>query len=122
MLWRNIVKRQDFLIQETYAGVVGYIYSVKDNENLIAKPEIPDCVVSKKPVPVETVEYISNAYEAILQAEKEGKIGIVRYEEFIGKREEWLRRIVKSEYASAVEHPEYRHFLRNKFGLFLENR
>ena len=107
---------------ETYAGVVGYIYSVKDNENLIANPEIPDCVVSKKPVPVETVEYISNAYEAILQAEKEGKIGIVRYEEFIGKREEWLRRIVKSEYESAVEHPEYRHFLRDKFGLFLENR
>ena len=101
---------------------MGYIYSVKDNENLIANPEIPDCVVSKKPVPVETVEYISNAYEAILQAEKEGKIGIVRYEEFIGKREEWLRRIVKSEYESAVEHPEYRHFLRNKFGLFLENR
>ena len=66
---------------ETYAGVEGYIYSVKDNKNLIAKPEIPDCVVSKKPVPVETAECIPNAYEAILQAEKEGKIGIVRYEE-----------------------------------------
>ena len=106
---------------ETYAGVEGYIYSVKDNKNLIAKPEIPDCVVSKKPVPVETVEYISNAYEAILQAEKEGKIGIVRYEKLIGKREDWLRKIVKSEYESAVEHPEYRYFLQGKFGRYLEN-
>ncbi len=106
---------------ETYAGVEGYIYSLKDNENLFAKPEIPDCVVSKNPVPVETAEYIPNAYEAILQAEKEGKIGIVRYEEFIGKREEWLRKVVNVEYDSAVEHPEYRHFLQGKFERYLEN-
>ena len=105
---------------ETYAGVEGYIYSVKDNKNLIAKPEIPDCVVSKKPVPVETAECIPNAYEAILQAEKEGKIGIVRYEELIGKREDWLRKIVQSEYESAVEHPEYRHFLWGKFEYYLK--
>ncbi|MGN0401328.1 MAG: hypothetical protein ACI4HQ_03565 [Acetatifactor sp.] len=109
-------------LYETYAGVAGYIYSVKDNENLFVKPEIPDCVVSKKPVPVESVEYIPNAYEAILRTEREGKIGIVRYKEFIGKREEWLRRIIKDEYDGAVEHPEYRHFLQDKFGLFLRNR
>lgn len=106
---------------ETYAGVEGYVYSVKDDENLIAKSEILDCVVSNKPVPVEMVEYIPNAYEAILQAEKEGKIGIVRYEEFVGKREEWLRRIVRAEYDSAVEHPEYRHFLQGKFERYLKN-
>lgn len=62
-------------------------------------------------MPVEAAEFIPNAYEAILQAEKKGKLGIVRYEEFIGKREEWLRKIIKSEYESAVEHPEYRYFL-----------
>ena len=56
-----------------------------------------------------------------MQAEKEGKIGIVRYEELIGKREDWLRKIVQSEYESAVEHPEYRYFLQGKFGRYLEN-
>ena len=84
---------------------------------MFAKPEIPDCVVSKKPVSEETAEYIPSAYEAILQAEKEEKIGIVRYEEFIDKREEWLRRIIKDEYDGAVEHPEYRHFLRENLNI-----
>ena len=104
---------------ETYAGTEGYIYSVKDNGSLFSMPEIQNCVVSRKPVQVETAEYIPNTYEAILQAEKEGKLGIVRYEEFIGKREEWLRRIVRSEYESAAEHPEYRHFLMGKFAQYL---
>ena len=106
-------------LYETYAGIAGYLYSVKDNGRLSAKPDIPDCVVSEQPVPVEAAEYIPDAHEAILQAEREGKINIVRYGEFICRREEWLRRIVNSEYAGAGEHPEYRHFLRGKFEKYL---
>lgn len=107
-------------LYETYAGVTGYIYSVSNNENLYTKLEIPDCIVSEKPVRIDSMEYIEDAYEEILQAEREGKLKIVRYQECIGKRKEWLQKIIKAEYESADNHPEYRYFLKGKFERYLE--
>lgn len=56
-----------------------------------------------------------DAYSEILQAEKKGLLKIVRFNDFISEREQWLCRIIKEEYDGAADHPEYRFFLENKF-------
>jgi hypothetical protein len=37
------------------------------------------------------------------------------------KRKEWLGITIKEEYRNAVNHPEYRHFLKAKFPSFVDN-
>ena len=66
------------------------------------------------------VEFVPDAYEAILQAEREGKITILRYENMPEKMRAWLKTVTREEYAAAEGHPEYRHFLRGKFADLLE--
>ena len=64
-------------------------------------------------------EYIEDALEEILKAEKESLIKIVRYQEFIAKREQWLKNIILREYKDAKDHPEYQFFLKEKFAEYL---
>ena len=66
-------------IEKTYKGVSGYIYSSDCNIKSEFEINIPDAVVCTNPVKVKNVEYISDAYEAILEAEREGLIKILRY-------------------------------------------
>jgi hypothetical protein len=61
------------------------------------------------------VEFVPDAYEAILQAERDGLITILRYENMSKKMLEWNRRTIREEFASASDHPEYRHFLLGNF-------
>ena len=99
----------------TYKGVSGYIYRA---ESIIASGfelQIPDAAASSEPVNVADVEFIPDAYEAILQAERNGLITILRYEEMSEAMREWNARTIKKEYEKAVDHPEYRHFLRGNF-------
>lgn len=109
-------------LYETYAGVSGYIYRAEKVESIPTEISIPNAIVSDKPVPVIDCEFIPDAYTEILKAQKEGRLRITKYDEFISKREEWLRKIINEEYAEAVEHPEYRYFLKGKFGVYLEGR
>ena len=60
-------------------------------------------------------EFIPDAYEAILQAEREGLLSVVRYEELSEKAKEWNEKTIREEYENASEHPEYRHFLKGNF-------
>lgn len=99
----------------TYKGVSGYIYSAEAITDSGFEVQIPDAATSSEPVTVKDAEYIPDAYEAILQAEKNGLITIIRYEEMSDRMREWNRKTIKEEYEKAEDHPEYRHFLRGNF-------
>ena len=67
------------------------------------------------------MEYVPDAYEAILLAEREGLITILRYEDMPEKVREWNEKTIKEEYEGASEHPEYRHFLKGNFPNILKD-
>lgn len=102
-------------LESTYKGVSGYIYSAEKIVDSGFQVQIPDAAASSLPVPVTGVEFVPDAYEAILQAEKDGLIVIRRYEEMTDKMKTWSERTIREEYQSAADHPEYRHFLRGCF-------
>ena len=99
----------------TYKGVSGYIYSADRVTDSGFAVQIPDAATSSVPVKVLNSEYVPDAYEAILQAEREGLITILRYEEMSEKKREWNKKTIKEEYEGAIEHQEYRHFLKGVF-------
>ena len=108
-------------LEETYDGVSGFIYScekVKPCGNF--EVNVPDVVVSDEKTEITHCERIDNALDEILKAEKDGLIKIVRYRDFISKREDWLKKTIQSEYNEAVNHPEYRFFLKEKFPTFTD--
>lgn len=102
-------------LRKTYQGVSGYIYRAETVTDSGFALQIPDAVTSSVPVPVSGVEFVPDAYEAILEAEARGLLRIVRYERMPEKMREWNRRTIPAEYEHAADHPEYRHFLRGNF-------
>ena len=108
-------------LESTYKGVSGYIYSAESIVDSGFEVKIPDAATSSQPVLVTRVEFIPDAYEAILQSEKEGLIVIQHYEEMTEKIKEWNIRTIREEYETAADHPEYRHFLRGCFPEILKN-
>ena len=101
--------------ERTYKGVSGYIYECEVVADSGFDPQIPDAVSSSDPVDVACVEFVPDAYEAILQAEREGLITILRYGELSERMRDWVRATAREEYARTTGHPEYRHFLRDMF-------
>lgn len=99
----------------TYKGISGYIYSVQEMTDSGFAVSIPDAATSNSPVEVSGVEFVPDAYAAILQAEADGLITIRRYDEMSEKTRAWNERTIRTEYERAAEHPEYRHFLRGNF-------
>lgn len=114
----GILKLQEYYpdaIRKTYEGVSGYIYSadfITDSGFVIG---IPGAASSSTPVKVLGSEFVEDAYAAILEAEEKGLITIMRYDEMPEKMHEWSKRTILQEYATAEDHPEYRHFLRGCF-------
>ena len=104
---------------ETYAGVSGWIYAVEDFPHADFDVSIPFAAVSETPVPVASCEFVPDALEAILKAEREGLITVLRYEENRDRIEAFNRRTIPNEYRDAAAHPEYRYFLKAKFGHLL---
>ena len=102
-------------LMNTYKGVSGYIYSVETIVESDYALQIPDAAASSISADVTGVEFIPDAYEAILQAERDGLITILRYEEMSEAMREWNARTIKEEYEKAVDNLEYRHFLRGNF-------
>ena len=102
-------------LKDTYQGVSGYIYSAGELELYDFPLEIPDTAVSDKPITVTHCEFVPDAYEAILAAEREGLITVLRYEDNSKAQLEWIERTSRQEYEKAVDQPEYRHFLEGKF-------
>lgn len=105
----------------TYKGVSGYIYSAKDVKDSGYKLGIPDAIASCEEVDVINVEYIPDAYEAILQAEKDGLITVLCYEDMSEKRKKRIIEIIKEEYKKSINHSDYRHFLIGNFSDILKN-
>lgn len=100
---------------DTYKGVSGYIYGVETITDSGYPLQIPDAAASSMPTPVKCCEFVPDAYEAIMSAEKEGLISIQRYED-CGKAElQWIEKTIRAEYEEAADQPEYRHFLEGKF-------
>ena len=102
-------------LEKTYKGVSGYIYMAEQVDEADFQLYIPDAAVSTTPVKVTSIEFVPDALEAILEAEKQGLIIINRYETLTDKKRQWIENTIKSEYAEAENHPDYRHFLRNNF-------
>ena len=100
---------------ETYGGVSGYIYHADSIQETAQDIEIPDAAVSSIPVPVDGVEFVPDAYEAILDAERRGLLLVTRYENLSANMLGWIRKTVQEQYDSAKDQPEYRYFLKNKF-------
>lgn len=100
---------------DTYKGVSGYIYGVEAITNSDFLLQIPDAAVSGEPTPVKYCEFVPDAYEAILTAEKEGLISVLRYEDSGRAQLEWIEKTIRAEYENAADQPEYRHFLEGKF-------
>ena len=99
----------------TYKDVSGYIYGAEAITDSGFAVQIPDAATSSISVKVSNVEYVTDAYEAILKAEREGLITILRYEEMSAEMREWNEKTIKEEFNNAVDHPEYRHFLKGNF-------
>lgn len=106
-------------LSDGYAGVSGWIYSVKP-ENCAPLKDIPGAYISEKPVQVMEAEFVPDAYEAILQAEREGTILIRRYQEHSPEKIGWIAKMAKAEYQKSEKYPEYRVFLRAKFSEYLD--
>ncbi len=102
-------------LEKAYKGVSGYIYCVDSIVEADFDIQIPDAAASSIPVDIDTVEFVPDAYEAILQAEKEGLITVARYADMSEKMRKWNKRTILEEYENAVDHPEYRHFLKDNF-------
>lgn len=68
------------------------------------------------------VEYIPDAYEAILQAEIDGLITVLRYEDLSEKRKKRIMEIIKEEYELSTNHFDYRHFLIGNFPDISKNK
>jgi hypothetical protein len=105
---------------DTYSGVDGHIYYSDRVDDCGFQTQISDAVTSDKPVKVSQCEYIPDAYEAILSAEKKQLVRIIRYDEMPEEMHKWLERTIREEYENASEHPDYRFFLEQKFGTILK--
>lgn len=104
-------------LEDTYKGVSGYIYSAENIKDSGFALQIPNAATSSDPVAVAHCEYVPDALEAILKAEKDGLITILRYENLSEAKLEWNERTIKEEYENAVDQPDYRHFIEGKFGI-----
>ena len=107
-------------LEKTYKGVSGYIYVVDEIIESGFQTNIPDAATASAPVKVAATEYIPDAYEAIMEAERKGLVTIMRYEDMPDKMREWNERTIIEEYKNAAEHPEYRHFLLGNFPEYLK--
>lgn len=100
---------------ETYKGVSGYIYKVNDIKNKEKLKDIRNVYVTDEECVVDSCEYIHDAYDEIMKNVKEGKIKLIKYDEFISKKKDWLEKNIKNEYKNSNSQKEYMYFLENKF-------
>lgn len=102
-------------LEDTYKGISGYIYASEEIVDSGFQVKIPDTATSSELVVVSSCEFVPDAYEAILAAENEGLISVLRYEERSQPQLEWMERTIRKEYEGAVDRPEYQHFIEGKF-------
>lgn len=106
--------------EETYKGVSGWIYWADKLDQGERLEGIPFVWISSEPVAVSGCTYIPDAYEAIMEAVREGKMVLKRYEDCTESNLRWIRDSARQEYAQAENSPEYHLFLKAKFGDLLD--
>lgn len=89
-------------LETLYKGMSGYLYRCKDNGAL--EPTSTRGVwLSKKPVEIESCEFIPDVYSEILKYEKSGDVKVIRYETLSdGEKHEVYKMIVRSLYKSGL--------------------
>ena len=108
--------------REAYSGARGYLYSVEDFPEAAALEGIPFAFTAEKPVSVSGCEPVPDVYQAILEAERAGRLRLRRYEDNSPKMLAWIERAILQDYALYEDHPEYRHFLKAKFPEILKGK
>lgn len=98
---------------DTYKGVSGYIYSATRLEAMEKQPDIPFVFVAKNRTKVENVEYVPDAYDAIMESVEKGEIILQKYEDMSEATHQWIHNSIIKEYETASE--EYKHFLVLRF-------
>ena len=63
-------------LEKTYKGVSGYIYCANDIDEADFEVQIPYAATSSSPVKIDSVEFVPDALDAILEAERDGLITI----------------------------------------------
>lgn len=105
-------------MEDTYKGIEGYIYSCsKIDQYQKLNIKIPNTFITAQKTAVDNCEFIPDAYNEMINAEANGLITILRYNEFISniKRREWLKKTIIDEYRNNRAHPDYRFFLESRF-------
>ena len=111
-------------LEDTYKGIEGYIYScskIDPYQKLDIK--IPNTFITAQKTTVDNCEFIPDAYNEMINAEANGLITILRYNEFISniKRREWLKKTIIDEYRNNSAHPDYRFFLESRFSTIINH-
>ena len=107
-------------LTDTYAGVSAYIYSVEPSDAIFRFEKIRNCFYAETPQKVASCEFVPDALEALLKAEREGRIVITRYAELSDRMRKWIYETTFDEYRKGKDAPDYRYFLKKKYP-FLEN-
>jgi len=100
---------------DTYKGESGYIYSVADLISYRDQTDIPYAVITEEEAVVTDCEYVSDAYDVIMEAVENGKIVLQKYDENSQSTMDWIKETIKTEYQNAEKLPDYRSFLKAKF-------
>jgi len=79
---------------EFYGGVKGYIYICDADFETDKNTTIKHAVISKEPVRVRGVDVVPDAYERILQYEKDGMLIINRFENLSEEQKEKDRNMI----------------------------
>ena len=111
-------------LEDTYKEIEGYIYScskIDPYQKLDIK--IPNTFITAQKTTVDNCEFIPDAYNEMINAEANGLITILRYNEFISniKRREWLKKTITDEYRNNSAHPDYRFFLESRFSAIINH-
>ena len=114
----NVLVYLSNAVEDTYKGIEGYIYScskIDPYQKLDIK--IPNTFITAQKTTVDNCEFIPDAYNEMINAEANGLITILRYNEFISniKRREWLKKTIIDEYRNNSAHPDYRFFSSRDF-------
>ena len=102
---------------DTYKGVSGYIYYAESVNNSGDTINVHYAVTSREKVNVSGCEFVEDAYSEIIKAEENGLVRITRYEQLSDAKLKWISDSMKQEYEMSADHPEYRYFIENKFGI-----
>ena len=102
-------------LEQTYKGVSGWLYTVEESDAIKPLPNIPHAFFAETPVPVASSEFVPDALQAMLEAEREGKIVITRYADLSEKMRKWICDTTFDEYRNAQDAPDYRYFLKKKY-------